>query len=84
MPAEAKGAARARAAVKPIRIVGNHPSDEAPVELYDGRYGPYVKHGAVNATLPDRDQLVEALRQALEALHRDGTYTRLVEHYLRN
>ncbi len=36
------------------------------------------------ATLPDRDQLVEALRQALEALHRDGTYTRLVEHYLRN
>ena len=49
--AEAK-TARGRAAVKPIRIVGNHPADEAPVELYDGRYGPYVKHGGVNATVP--------------------------------
>jgi DNA topoisomerase-1 len=49
--AEAK-TARGRAAVKPIRIVGNHPNDEAPVELYDGRYGPYVKHGGVNATVP--------------------------------
>jgi DNA topoisomerase-1 len=43
---------RGRAAAKPIRTIGNHPSDEAPVELYDGRYGPYVKHGGVNATVP--------------------------------
>lgn len=57
--AEAK-TARGRAAVKPIRVVGNHPSDEAPVELYDGRYGPYVKHGGVNATVP-RDVKPEAL-----------------------
>ena len=49
--AEAKNP-RGRAAVKPIRSIGNHPSDEAPVELYDGRYGPYVKHGGVNATVP--------------------------------
>jgi DNA topoisomerase-1 len=57
--AEAK-TARGRAAVNPIRVVGNHPSDEAPVELYDGRYGPYVKHGGVNATVP-RDVKPEAL-----------------------
>jgi len=57
--AEAK-TARGRAAVKPIRIVGNHPADEAPVELYDGRYGPYVKHGGVNATVP-RDVKPEEL-----------------------
>ncbi len=49
--AEAKNP-RGRAAAKPIRSIGNHPSDEAPVELYDGRYGPYVKHGGVNATVP--------------------------------
>jgi len=49
--AEAKNP-RGRAAVKPIRSIGNHPSDEAAVELYDGRYGPYVKHGGVNATVP--------------------------------
>jgi DNA topoisomerase-1 len=50
--AEAKGTARGRAAAKPLRIVGNHPEDQAPIELYDGRYGPYVKHGGINATVP--------------------------------
>jgi DNA topoisomerase-1 len=49
--AEAKSAGRGRAA-KPIRSVGEHPADQAPIELYDGRYGPYVKHGGVNATVP--------------------------------
>ncbi|HTR87573.1 MAG TPA: type I DNA topoisomerase [Reyranella sp.] len=58
--AEAKGASRGRAAVKPIRIVGNHPNDEAPIELYDGRYGMYVKHGGINATVP-RDLKPEEL-----------------------
>ena len=39
-----------------LRVLGPHPKDRSPVELHDGRYGPYVKHGAVNATLPDRDR----------------------------
>jgi DNA topoisomerase-1 len=50
--AEAKATGRGRAAVKPIRIVGNHPADGTPIELYDGRYGMYVKHGGINATVP--------------------------------
>jgi DNA topoisomerase-1 len=58
--AEAKGPSRGRAAVKPLRVVGNHPSDEAPIELYDGRYGHYVKHGGINATVP-RDLKPEEL-----------------------
>ncbi len=58
--AEAKAPGRGRAAVKPIRIVGNHPSDEAPIELYDGRYGMYVKHAGINATVP-RDLKPEEL-----------------------
>src|SRR5262249_9057766 len=57
---EAKGATRGRAAAKPVRVVGNHPGDEAPIELYDGRYGPYVKHGGINATVP-RDLKPEEL-----------------------
>jgi len=50
--AEAKATGRGRAAAKPIRTVGNHPADEAPIELYEGRYGPYVKHAGINATVP--------------------------------
>src|SRR5882724_9988449 len=66
--AEAKSAGRGRAA-KPIRIVGNHPADEAPVELYEGRYGPYVKHGGINATVPRDLKLDEVtLDQAVALL----------------
>jgi DNA topoisomerase-1 len=34
-----------------LRVLGEHP-DGGPVELHAGRYGPYVKWGKVNATLP--------------------------------
>ena len=57
--AEAK-VARGRAAAKPLRVIGNHPADEAPIELFDGRYGQYVKHGGINATVP-RDLKPEEL-----------------------
>ena len=36
----------------PLRVVGAHPEDQAPINLYKGRYGPYVSHGGVNATVP--------------------------------
>src|SRR5690348_11040711 len=57
--AEAKVAGRGRAA-KPLRTVGAHPGDNAPIELYEGRYGMYVKHGGINATVP-RDLKPEEL-----------------------
>ena len=37
------------------RSLGTHPDDGAPVTLHDGRYGPYVKHGRTNASLPEGD-----------------------------
>ena len=40
--------------------IGKHPEDEAPITRHSGRYGPYVKHGKVNATIP-RDQDPETL-----------------------
>ena len=51
------GARRARGGAAALRVLGPHPEDEKPVELHAGRYGPYVKHGDVNATLPDRDKV---------------------------
>ncbi|WP_298868141.1 type I DNA topoisomerase [uncultured Gimesia sp.] len=44
--------ARQRSAPTPIRDLGKHPEDEEPVAIFDGRYGPYVKHGKINATIP--------------------------------
>ena len=41
----------------PVRVLGAHPRDKHPVELHAGRYGPYVKHRDVNATLPDKDKM---------------------------
>lgn len=41
-----------RAAAKPLRELGEHPNDGGPVNVMDGRYGPYVKWEKVNATLP--------------------------------
>ncbi|WP_126976867.1 type I DNA topoisomerase [Frigidibacter oleivorans] len=54
------------AAAQPLRELGDHP-DGGPVQVMPGRYGPYVKWGKVNATLP-KEMTPEAvtLDQALE------------------
>ena len=41
-----------RQGTKALRELGEHPDDGKPVSLYKGRYGPYVKHGKINASLP--------------------------------
>lgn len=50
--AEPKAMRGRRAAATPLRVLGEHPADGQPVQLFDGKYGPYVKHGTLNASLP--------------------------------
>jgi topoisomerase IA-like protein len=66
--AKARGQRAGRGAAA-LRVLGAHPRDKQPVELHAGRYGPYVKHGSVNATLPDKDAVDSVtLREAVALL----------------
>ncbi len=58
-----------RTAAKPLRELGAHPDDEQPIGLYSGRYGPYVKHGKTNASIPkDVEPDEVTLEMAVELL----------------
>ncbi|MEX1108011.1 MAG: type I DNA topoisomerase [Dongiaceae bacterium] len=69
--AQPGGGRGGRGPAAPAKTIGNHPEDGKPVTLHEGRYGPYVKHGKVNATLPrdvtpDSVTLDEAVRLIAE------------------
>lgn len=44
--------ARKGGGATPLRVLGAHPEDGAEIGVYSGRYGPYVKHGKLMASLP--------------------------------
>lgn len=55
-----------RGAAKALKELGDHPELGGPIAVKDGRYGPYVNHGKVNATLPrDKDPQSVTLEEAL-------------------
>jgi DNA topoisomerase-1 len=52
-----------------IKELGEHPELGGKVQVLSGRYGPYVKHGKVNATLPkDIEPEQTTLEQAVELI----------------
>lgn len=67
---KARGAARGGASA--LKSLGEHPEGGA-IEVFEGRYGPYVKWGKVNATLP-KDMTPDAvtLEQAVELVNAKG------------
>jgi DNA topoisomerase-1 len=57
---------RKKAAPTPIRELGPHPDDGETVSIFEGRYGPYVKHGKIPASIPKgRDIQDVGLEEAL-------------------
>ena len=60
------GGGMRRGQAAPLREVGQHPDGE-PIRLYAGRFGPYLKHGPVNANIPKgADPASITLEQAIE------------------
>ncbi|NLF74259.1 MAG: type I DNA topoisomerase [Chloroflexi bacterium] len=52
-----------------LREIGPHPVDGEPVAIFTGRYGPYVKHGKTNASLPkNADPSTLTMEHAVELL----------------
>ncbi|MGF1571206.1 MAG: type I DNA topoisomerase [Nodosilinea sp.] len=46
-------AGRGRKKVEPLKDLGLHPNDNEPVAVFNGPYGHYVKHGKINASVPE-------------------------------
>lgn len=58
-----------RSAPKILREMGEHPDSGEPVRILDGRYGPYVTDGTINASLPKGTTPEEVgMAQAVELL----------------
>ena len=66
-----------RGAPTPIKELGEHPEDGESVAVFEGRYGPFVKHGKTNATIPkdhevEQVSLEEAVTWLSEKVARTG------------
>ncbi|HEY2533882.1 MAG TPA: type I DNA topoisomerase [Xanthobacteraceae bacterium] len=65
----AKGPRGRRFGADPGRALGDHPSKGGAVVARTGRYGPYVSHNGVNATLPaDKTPETITLKEAVALL----------------
>jgi DNA topoisomerase-1 len=58
-----------------LKTLGDHP-DGGAISVRDGRYGPYVNHGKVNATLPKgKDPMSVTLEEAIELINERAAKT---------
>ncbi|MEH2183171.1 type I DNA topoisomerase [Nostoc sp.] len=63
-----------------LRELGTHPEDGQTINIYDGPYGPYIKHGKTNVSIPEgqtvEDVTLAAALNLLAAKTSTGKSTR--------
>lgn len=63
-----------------LRELGTHPEDGETINIYDGPYGPYIKHGKTNVSIPEgqtvEDVTLAAALNLLAAKASTGKSTR--------
>ncbi|MDJ0674589.1 MAG: type I DNA topoisomerase [Calothrix sp. MO_167.B42] len=65
-PKKGRGGGKSKTA---LRELGAHPEDNEPVNIYDGPYGPYIKHGKINVSIPEGQSVEDiTLTTAVELL----------------
>ncbi|MDJ0692818.1 type I DNA topoisomerase [Mastigocoleus sp. MO_188.B34] len=65
-PKKGRGSSKSKTALKEL---GSHPDDEEAVNIYDGPYGPYIKHNKTNVSIPEGKSVEDiTLEIALELL----------------
>jgi DNA topoisomerase I len=71
---EAGGGGRFGGGSTPGRVLGEHPELGGPISVKDGRFGAYVNHGKINATIPrGTDPATVSLDDAAAMLKAKGT-----------
>jgi len=52
-----------------LKDLGEHPQGGGKIEVLSGRYGPYVKHDKINATIPNgKDPATVTVEEAIELI----------------
>ncbi|MBX3577887.1 MAG: type I DNA topoisomerase [Rhizobiaceae bacterium] len=71
----ARGPGARGSAPAALKTLGDHP-DGGPITVRDGRYGPYVNHGKVNATLPKgKDPMSVTLEEGIQLINERAAKT---------
>ncbi|MEH2120118.1 type I DNA topoisomerase [Nostoc sp.] len=60
-----------------LRELGTHPEDGETINIYDGPYGPYIKHGKTNVSIPEGQSVEDVtLAAALNLLAAKASTTK--------
>ncbi|WP_373530175.1 type I DNA topoisomerase [Nostoc sp.] len=60
-----------------LRELGAHPEDSETINIYDGPYGPYIKHSKTNVSIPEGQSVEDiTLAEALKLLESKASTTK--------